>query len=197
MKHMRACGFRFSCFSKYGSLVVCLIIFLLWAASTWWWGKYSQYNVCIVRNGCVEFTQYRLGQAAADKVKREILRRGQTPTPKWSWGAQKEWWGAQREWKLRNLGLVMPSIRDRDLGKKPFLRTFVIPLWLPFLVVAILTIIEWQREIRWLLAPPPLPGHCQRCGYDLTGNVSGVCSECGTPIPDEVKEQPTADPPKQ
>lgn len=26
-------------------------------------------------------------------------------------------------------------------------------------------------------------GHCQNCGYDLTGNVSGVCSECGTSVP--------------
>jgi len=25
-------------------------------------------------------------------------------------------------------------------------------------------------------------GHCKKCGYDLTGNVSGVCPECGTPI---------------
>lgn len=24
-------------------------------------------------------------------------------------------------------------------------------------------------------------GHCRMCGYDLTGNVSGVCPECGTP----------------
>lgn len=24
------------------------------------------------------------------------------------------------------------------------------------------------------------PGHCTSCGYDLTGNVSGKCSECGT-----------------
>lgn len=23
-------------------------------------------------------------------------------------------------------------------------------------------------------------GHCKRCAYDLTGNVSGVCPECGT-----------------
>ena len=26
------------------------------------------------------------------------------------------------------------------------------------------------------------PGHCQKCGYDLTGNVSGVCPECGTEV---------------
>ncbi len=27
------------------------------------------------------------------------------------------------------------------------------------------------------------PGHCRKCGYDLTGNVSGVCPECGERIP--------------
>lgn len=26
------------------------------------------------------------------------------------------------------------------------------------------------------------PGHCRSCGYDLTGNVSGVCPECGSQI---------------
>jgi len=26
-----------------------------------------------------------------------------------------------------------------------------------------------------------LRGHCRGCGYDLTGNVSGVCPECGRP----------------
>jgi Ca2+/Na+ antiporter len=25
-------------------------------------------------------------------------------------------------------------------------------------------------------------GHRQSCGYNLTGNVSGICPECGTPI---------------
>ncbi len=25
-------------------------------------------------------------------------------------------------------------------------------------------------------------GHCSHCGYDLTGNVSGVCSECNSPV---------------
>ena len=26
------------------------------------------------------------------------------------------------------------------------------------------------------------PGHCSRCDYDLTDNVSGICPECGTAI---------------
>lgn len=28
--------------------------------------------------------------------------------------------------------------------------------------------------------PTRRPGHCTRCGYNLTGNVSGRCPECGT-----------------
>lgn len=27
------------------------------------------------------------------------------------------------------------------------------------------------------------PGHCRHCNYDLTGNVSGICPECGNPAP--------------
>jgi hypothetical protein len=30
-------------------------------------------------------------------------------------------------------------------------------------------------------APFP-PGHCRRCGYDLAGNVSGACPECGAVV---------------
>jgi hypothetical protein len=26
------------------------------------------------------------------------------------------------------------------------------------------------------------PGHCQKYGYSLTGNVSGVCPECGEKV---------------
>jgi hypothetical protein len=26
------------------------------------------------------------------------------------------------------------------------------------------------------------PGYCQKCGYDLTGNESGRCPECGTQV---------------
>jgi rRNA maturation endonuclease Nob1 len=27
--------------------------------------------------------------------------------------------------------------------------------------------------------PRYLAGHCHGCGYDLTGNISGTCPECG------------------
>lgn len=35
--------------------------------------------------------------------------------------------------------------------------------------------------------PTRAQGLCVSCGYDLTGNVSGACPECGAPIPAEAK----------
>lgn len=29
------------------------------------------------------------------------------------------------------------------------------------------------------------PSLCEKCDYDLTGNESGICPECGTPIAHE------------
>jgi len=48
-----------------------------------------------------------------------------------------------------------------------------IPFWCLFPIAVIPTVILWRRDRR---IPP---GHCQTCGYDLTGNTTGVCSECG------------------
>ncbi len=51
-----------------------------------------------------------------------------------------------------------------------------IPLWLLLAIAAIPTAFLWQLDHR---VPP---GYCKKCGYDLTGNVSGICPECGTPV---------------
>ncbi len=56
---------------------------------------------------------------------------------------------------------------------------WTVPLWAPLLAIAIPTAWLWRRDRRHP------PGHCQRCGYDLTGNVTGVCSECEEPISTE------------
>jgi len=55
--------------------------------------------------------------------------------------------------------------------------TLTLPLWIPFVLIAIPTAALWWRD-RCSIAP----GHCRRCGYSLAGNVSGVCPECGERI---------------
>ncbi len=50
---------------------------------------------------------------------------------------------------------------------------FHLPLWIPFLLLAGPSAFLFWRDRR------PPPHCCQKCGYDLTGNTSGVCPECG------------------
>ena len=52
-----------------------------------------------------------------------------------------------------------------------------IPFWMPLIAIVVPTAILWHRDRR------PRKGHCPHCGYNLTGNESGVCPECSTPVP--------------
>jgi hypothetical protein len=53
-----------------------------------------------------------------------------------------------------------------------------IPPWLPVTLLALPTAVFWWQD----RPRRERSGHCQDCGYDLTGNVSGRCPECGKSI---------------
>ncbi|MHC4796080.1 MAG: hypothetical protein ACYTF1_05495 [Planctomycetota bacterium] len=61
---------------------------------------------------------------------------------------------------------------------------FDAPFWIllaafaayPLYVAANQSHIWWQKRQRKRL------GHCLNCGYNLTGNTSGICPECGKKI---------------
>ena len=53
-----------------------------------------------------------------------------------------------------------------------------------------------RRRLRAELAKKGIPV-CIPCGYNLTGNVSGICPECGKAIPKQTQEKLAAHPPKQ
>jgi len=55
-----------------------------------------------------------------------------------------------------------------------------LPLWIPFLGASIVSVILWCLDRRSFL-----PYRCRKCGYNLTGNASGFCPECGFQIPPE------------
>jgi hypothetical protein len=55
---------------------------------------------------------------------------------------------------------------------------YCIGFWILFLGALLMT----TGCVLGLLRPVPrTPSACEKCGYDLTGNLSGVCPECGRP----------------
>lgn len=49
------------------------------------------------------------------------------------------------------------------------------PLWIPLFLIGAPTAVLWRLDRRRVR-----PGRCGKCDYDLTGNESGRCPECGT-----------------
>ena len=56
----------------------------------------------------------------------------------------------------------------------------VVNFWFIFAPAAMST--AYFGIVSKLLAETPADGCCDACGYNLTGNVSGRCPECGTTI---------------
>jgi len=77
-------------------------------------------------------------------------------------------------------GLVLP--RGNTKRGEPSVQAVtvaggIVPLWLPLAVLVVsIAVLRWRQRSRGI------PEDCNVCGYDLTGNVSGICPECGTPI---------------
>jgi hypothetical protein len=83
-------------------------------------------------------------------------------------------WVGVTEFPDRNsFGLALPG--RFQMGRYGASGTAV-PFWLPLLIIAAL-----MTAVSILDRRRPLVGHCRKCNYNLTGNTSGICPECGTP----------------
>ncbi len=84
------------------------------------------------------------------------------------------------------------SQKPEQHGTYPMrLTQIVFPLWAPALLLAAVSLFLLLRmPVRKYYRR--LGNRCLACGYNLTGNTSGTCPECGTPIPDDLKRKLSA-----
>ena len=74
------------------------------------------------------------------------------------------------------LGFVLPGWQQISLNPSVTAHTLALPIWILLLPTALVTFLLWRNS-----RPVPF-GHCPQCRYNLTGNVSGVCPECGEKV---------------
>ena len=126
------------------------------------WGSDDLDGMFVIANGSFGFQWHISRSRRFDRTARRFTRMTAV-----EFAAQRNgypYWSHPRRWLWRPLFVAKVGIVS-------------VPLWMPLLAVSIPT-----AYLFWLDRRRFPPGHCQRCGYDLTGNVSGRCSECGVEI---------------
>jgi hypothetical protein len=137
-------------------LVACVVLAVAWFLTLFWGGAYIGFTKTIgASRGAMGFLVYT--NDPGDYVGWDWYRRPD---------GDLRWWPSYDDGTSPAVG---PHLRQRT-------RRLIVPLWIPFLLTAIPTVFLWRRDAR---CPE---GFCEKCGYDLTGNVTGVCSECGTKV---------------
>jgi len=140
---------------KWLGLTVCVLLLMMWVFSIWgnirWLGSGSKADLCI------GFRRQHIF----------VLWNG----PGLLSGLNKTGWKVG--W--RNAFDAIPLMPHLMHSYK--LWFFVLPFWIPLLLVAIPT-----TFLFWLDRHRIPQDHCQKCGYNLTGNTSGICPECGEKI---------------
>jgi predicted Zn-ribbon and HTH transcriptional regulator len=93
------------------------------------------------------------------------------------WRIERQW-RPRTEWRLGHLTLVPIDTPNPEHYRS---EVYSLPFWLPMLLVGAPTLVLWWSWYRnWRRVPY---GHCPKCGYNLFGNTSGRCPECGEALP--------------
>ena len=137
---------------KWGGTAATVLLLVVWVGSGWW-----RAIVFVEPNGWVEITTGRL----------ELCWPRQLSVLSWNdtW-TDLDRHGFEINWAFEfESGITASSIEYRFIG---------VPLWLFVFMAGFPPECLWYRDRR------RQPGLCLKCGYDLRGNTSGVCPDCGS-----------------
>ena len=167
----------------------------------WMWGQASV-RVCLA-NGAVKVWHADVGEGSTSK----LIRERTWPGVRWEMRCDSSSgyfynpklglrWLPQGVHGPRDVILPGQKVPEGVIFVEPSFRVehYVrISLWVPLLLLSampsaalVLFVLAWAKR-RHRRAQ----GLCVSCTYDLTGNVSGVCPECGSLTPRSLEVQPT------
>jgi len=166
-------------------LLACLLCLAVWVLSIWVGVKYVDewFSLGVARSR-IHFVCFE--GSAPDR--RAFVLNHVKGGAGWSIGSvfrSSRW--RQRESVFDELGLSwIDTLESGPLwfgGARINQRVIAIPIWMPITIAATGTfVLYWTGRGR-----RPV-GHCADCGYNLTGNVSGRCPECGALVGNQETE---------
>ena len=158
--------------AKWAGICLCALILIAWGVSVRWFVLWSGYRWGRLEYGNIGVGWYLASRAEYDQARANPAASYLQLSPDLLVGR------IPAVWRIAGgYGFNLPKTIEYTGPPGPYARELFIPLWIPFLIIAAPTGFAIWRERQ------PPPGHCRRCGYDLTGNVSGICPECGTAVP--------------
>ncbi len=164
-----------------------LLIVFVWTASLFWWVVISEYYYISVSFGRLQVGRYACSRQEYEKMEHYESDGRTRAQPGYSIRG-----GKSTEPLARNLS---SSFRRPYFStqywqdRRPFIFHIGVPLGFAALLIALPTAWLWHRDRPSQRIPR---GHCMKCGYDLTGNTSGACSECGEKCAIAPNTSPTA-----
>ncbi len=161
--------FRIRRIAKWTGLVLCVLVLVAWGVSTVKWVVWSRTGGTWTYESSLLYGSFHLERYPASWSPKRLQGFSIWPYFKVP---------PVEATAIHRLGLTLPKSHQHFsvISTPPWTGTVEIPLWIPFVLLAVPAALLWWRDRK------PPRGHCQRCGYNLTGNTSGTCPECGQPI---------------
>jgi hypothetical protein len=160
---------------RWGGTPILVVLIFCWLASPYWWFTWR-----FVPRVSVGFAD---GAFCCEVVDTEVtVLYSKSLVPGLS-GAKRGDWPADNYWPFTRQSWSRPRMIwwiDHEERVSGWIRSILVPLWMPVVLLAIPTGRAWQTYFKHRRASTA----CPTCGYDrsgLPGGSAALCPECGKP----------------